>query len=82
MTKELFVYDKDGNRIGKIVPIEEDLLTRQEVARLLGISYPTVVRWDQKGILHRVNPPGTRTARYKRTDIEKLIKHRNGDDAE
>ena len=82
MTKELFVYDKDGNRIGKIVPIEEDLLTRQEVARLLGISYPTVVSWDQKGIIHRVNPPGTRTARYKRTDIEKLIKHRNGDDAE
>jgi hypothetical protein len=72
--EELFVYDKDGNRIGKIVPIEEDLLTRKDVMRLLNVSYPTVVRMDQKGIIHRVNPPGTRTALYRRTDVEKLLK--------
>jgi len=80
MGKEMFVYDEDGNRIGKIVPLEEDLLTRQDVMKILHVSYPTVVRMDQKGIIQRVNPPGTRTARYKRTDIEELLKQKNGDD--
>lgn len=78
--EELFVYDKDGNRIGKIVPIEEDLLTRKDVMRLLNVSYPTVVRMDQKGILQRVNPPGTRTALYRRTDVEKLLKSERSND--
>jgi len=78
--EELFVYDKDGNRIGKIVPIEEDLLPRQDVMRILNVSYPTVVRMDRKGIIHRVNPPGTRTALYRRTDIEELLEQKNGDD--
>jgi hypothetical protein len=82
MDKELFVYDKDGNRIGKIVPLEEDLLTRQDVMKILHVSYPTVVRMDQKGIIQRVNPPGTRTARYKRTDIEELMKNKTGSDEE
>jgi hypothetical protein len=82
MKEELFVFDKNGNRIGKIVPIEEDLLTRQDVMRILHVSYPTVVRMDQKGIIQRVNPPGTRTSLYRRTDIEELIKNKSGSEEE
>lgn len=78
--KELFVFDESGKRIGKLVPIEEDLITRHEVMKVLKVSYPTVVRMDHKGILQRVNPPGTRTALYRRTDVEKLLKSERSND--
>jgi len=34
------------------------LLKQKEVARALGVSTPTVRRYEEKGLLNRINRPG------------------------
>ena len=48
----------------------DQLLTIDEAARLLSVSKMTLYRWDQNGILKKVEIGGKR--RYRKSDIERL----------
>ena len=48
----------------------DKLLTIDEAARLLSVSKMTLYRWDQNGILKKVEIGGKR--RYRKSDIERL----------
>ena len=48
----------------------DQLLTIDEAARLLPVSKMTLYRWDQSGILKKVEIGGKR--RYRKSDIERL----------
>jgi len=50
-----------------------ELLTRQEVAKLLRVSQSTVIRYESRGVLKPVKLPETRTVLYDKADIKKLI---------
>ena len=49
----------------------DQLLTIDEAAKLLSVSKMTLYRWDQNGILKKVEIGGKR--RYRLSDIEKLV---------
>ena len=49
----------------------DQLLTVDEAAGLLSVSKMTLYRWDQNGILKKVEIGGKR--RYRLSDIEKLV---------
>ena len=49
----------------------DQLLSIDEVAKLLSVSKMTLYRWDQNGILKKVEIGGKR--RYRLSDIEKLV---------
>ncbi len=80
--EELYVINKAGKKVGKLVldnqpeevPQEEErMLTRKEVMEILKISYPTAVRWDRKGVLNPVVFPGTKKVLYRKSDIDRLV---------
>lgn len=81
-----FVTDRSGNKIGKLIFEEqekeepkkesEEMLTRKQVMELLKISYPTIVRWDRKGVLDPVVFPGTKKVLYRKSDIDRLMRER------
>ena len=48
------------------------LITQKEAAEYLGISTKTVWDWTERGILPKVEIPGTKT-KYDLNDLEKLI---------
>lgn len=48
----------------------DQLLTIDEAAKLLSVSKMTLYRWDQNGILKKVEIGGKR--RYRKNDIERL----------
>ena len=48
----------------------DKLLTIDEAAKLLSVSKMTLYRWDQNGILKKVEIGGKR--RYRKSDIERL----------
>lgn len=48
----------------------DQLLTINEAAKLLSVSKMTLYRWDQNGILKKVEIGGKR--RYRKSDIERL----------
>ena len=48
----------------------DQLLTIDETAKLLSVSKMTLYRWDQNGILKKVEIGGKR--RYRKSDIERL----------
>lgn len=48
----------------------DQLLTIDEAAKLLSVSKMTLYRWDQNGILKKVEIGGKR--RYRKSDIERL----------
>jgi excisionase family DNA binding protein len=53
----------------------EDELTPGEVAQELGVSAPTVRRWEQRGVLKPSRKlPGSNHRRYSRADVEALKK--------
>ena len=54
----------------EIVATSDKLLTIDEVAKLLSVSKMTLYRWDQNGILKKVEIGGKR--RYRKSDIERL----------
>lgn len=49
----------------------DKLLTVEEAAQMLSVSKMTLYRWDQNGILKKVEIGGKR--RYRLSDIEKLV---------
>ena len=49
----------------------DQLLTIDEAAKLLSVSKMTLYRWDQNGILKKVEIGGKR--RYRKSDIERLV---------
>lgn len=48
---------------------------RKEAAEILGVTYPTLLDWNKKGILHPFKV-GNRV-RYRREDIEQLLLQSN-----
>lgn len=49
----------------------DQLISVDEAARLLSVSKMTLYRWDQNGILKKVEIGGKR--RYRKSDIERLV---------
>ncbi len=54
----------------EMVATSDKLLTIDEAAKLLSVSKMTLYRWDQNGILKKVEIGGKR--RYRKSDIERL----------
>ena len=52
-------------------PKEEKLLTIKQVAELLGVTEPTLWRWNKEGILKRVKVGNK--VRYKESDVNKVL---------
>lgn len=47
-----------------------DIFTTSDVARLLGVSVGTVVRWADSGRLPHWKVPGSRHRRFRRDEVE------------
>lgn len=52
-------------------PKEEKFLTIKQVAELLGVTEPTLWRWNKEGILKRVKVGNK--VRYKESDVKKVL---------
>lgn len=52
-------------------PKEEKLLTIKQVAKLLGVTEPTLWRWNKEGILKSVKVGNK--VRYKESDVNKVL---------
>ena len=55
---------------------EDRLLTAQEAGRFLGLQISTIRRMTYAGQLPVVRPTGQRAVRYRRTDLEALLRMR------
>lgn len=53
-----------------------ELLTTDEVAKILKVSKMTLHRWDKNGVLKKVDVGGQR--RYRRSDVEAITEKRKG----
>ena len=49
------------------------LLTAIQVAEALNVKRGTVYRWASTGVLPSIRPHGTKTVRFRRSDVERLI---------
>ncbi len=49
----------------------DELLTRQEVAKMLGVTLTTLFHWNNKGILPTIKIGNK--VRYRRSDVEKAL---------
>ncbi len=58
----------------------DDLLTTQEVAKLLGVGTTSIKRWSDEGKLPAFKTAGGHR-RYRREDVEKLLQHATEDEA-
>ena len=56
---------KDDNR----------LLTRKEVAKILGISLPTLSTWTKNGTIKALRINGTTAVRYRQKDVDNVLKN-------
>lgn len=54
-----------------------ELLTIDEVAKILKVSKMTLHRWDKNGVLKKVDVGGQR--RYRRSDVEAITEKRKED---
>ena len=52
----------------------DELLTRQQISEILGVTLTTLWHWDNKNILNPVRI-GTKV-RYRRSDVEKAMKRK------
>ena len=68
MTKEI---DSKLRKSGYLSGFKR-LLTTKEAAEYLGISPKTLWEWTQRGVIPRVEIPGTKS-KYDLNDLEKLI---------
>ena len=58
-----------------VAPDDDDtLLTRGQVAQILGIAVPTLERWASSGIGPRVTKIGPRRVCYRKGDVRAFIK--------
>lgn len=55
-------------------------LTTAEAARIAGVSTATIRRWTDSGVLHCVKLPRSGTRRYRRSDVEKVLREIEADD--
>ena len=55
-------------------PKEEKFLTIKQVAELLGVTEPTLWRWNKEGILKRVKVGNK--VRYKESDVNKVLEEK------
>ena len=60
----------------KAAQTPDELLTRQQVADLLGVTLTTLFHWNNKGILPTIKI-GSKV-RYRRSDIEQTLNKRRG----
>jgi excisionase family DNA binding protein len=51
-----------------------EFLTRKELAELTKTTVARVRQWDRRGLLPRVNPPGTRLILYPRAAVMAWLK--------
>jgi len=51
--------------------IESNLLTRKEVCKILRVSYPTLKRWADSGVISSIKIGGT--VRYEKAEIQRLL---------
>ena len=59
------------NRVLRGFSPEQEIFTTSQVRRILGVSYPTVCRYVEKGLLSCFRINGYR--RFRREEIENLI---------
>lgn len=52
-------------------PKEEKFLTIKQVAQLLGVTEPTLWRWNKEGVLKRTKVGNK--VRYKESDVNKVL---------
>ncbi len=57
---------------------QDELLTRQQVAGMLGITLTTLWNWNNKGILPTIKIGNK--VRYRRSDIENLLNKKGAED--
>ncbi len=56
-----------------IQTVIDPLLSRHQVAKILGISNATIKRYDQRGLLQPIRI-GSRLVRYKLADVTQLFR--------
>lgn len=62
------------DQIDEVALRDRLLLSEVEVARVCGVSRPTVRRWKDEGLLHIVELPfNLRRNLYRRTDVEAFV---------
>lgn len=59
-------------------PMEQDLITRAEAARVLEVSLQTVDRYAAEGMLERHKNPVTKRVKFRAADVERLRREREG----
>ena len=57
-------------------PADARLLTRDQVARRLGISVATGDRWARRGILHPVDHFGLRRVLFSAEEVDRVVAER------
>ena len=55
---------------------KDELLTRKQAAKRLSVSVSTLDTWRRQGIVEAVPGFGERTARYRASDLERIISRR------
>jgi len=50
-------------------------LTASQATARLGVKPQTLYAYVSRGLIRRERPPGTRTSRYSRSDVERLAEH-------
>jgi citrate synthase len=62
--------------VNMMAPVaEEQWLTAAEATARLGVKPQTLYAYVSRGLVRRERPPGSRTSRYSRGDIERLAEH-------
>src|SRR5688572_32820709 len=56
------------------VPIEKDVLTTGDVARLCRVTIRTVIKWYEQGRLEGYKLPGSRDRRFTRDAVERFVR--------
>jgi excisionase family DNA binding protein len=57
----------------QLAKILRDYTTREEVAAFMGVTVSTIDRWVGEGRLQKYKIAGTRSLRFKRADVMKLL---------
>jgi hypothetical protein len=64
-------YDALARELAPSAPAADDLMTRREVAYLLGVTSATVAQWARSGKLAEIHDDNGRP-RYRRSEVEAL----------
>ena len=62
---------KDHNGLIELPTPPPELLTREQVRKMLGVSNPTMISWASSGVLPAIRYG--RTVRYNRHEVEKAM---------